>query len=260
MSVAAIRPESIEAEEAALAAVGAPLPSSSAAPARCSDVALAKRLRSKRLGIEPVERHEQRKVADTLRTITNLILAPWSQSVHAWRELQPEAPKVHRTIGAHVLDFFGDMIVERALPNGFCVPTLDGLDYERAASAMRSEQTLNEVCWFIDGKLAIAWNVIKHVEAISLWFEMADEGAHMVTRARAVSDALSGCVRLHPSDGCEWKCEIVPPNGAAQMASRVLNGDPRTVWGRVRPNVKPEADELALIAALNVRHYFVAYV
>lgn len=228
-------------------------PQSSASHDRCSDVALAKRLRNKRLGIQPPRLFESEKVRKTLRTITMLIGGPWTQVGHPWRELQPEAPRLHTTMGAHVIDFLRDQVVLRE--HDF---TIDGLVYERAVSAMRSEQSLNEVCFFIDGKLALAWNVQIHRAVIERWHEM-EEGSKRA-RAKEVATALSGCVRVHPNDRCEWQAAVVPLTGDVQMRSHVKHTEPFTVWGSLRPNVKLEADELALVAALNTRHFFSAYV
>lgn len=232
--------------------------------ARWSDDALAKRLRAKRLGLDVGEEYDPRRsIIDTLREINWLMISPWATVNHPFVEVRPQAPTIRREMGSHVLDLFSDLTKERAQPiGGPMVRTvvLDDLDYERSASMGRSEQMLNEVRWFVDGQLAIAWNVVMHRRAIEVWdVELPQSASTALFNAHR---ALKQCVRVHssiPEDALAFHVaadvyDEITRRGAVTLASKLKHSHPVTVWGNVP--VSPNDDALAKLAALSAVHRF----
>lgn len=255
MTVAKWPDEAVKVLNGALDAMeSSQVQSPSASPGRCSDAVLAKRLRNKRLGIQPPQLFEVRKTLLTLRSIAQLINRPWTQLEHPWHKLQPEAPRLHATMGAGVVDLLRDQIVlrERAY-------MIDGLVYEPAPKA-QNDRAWGEVCFFIDGRLALAWDVQMHRLVIERWHEMKSKKRSDAECVVLVSEALRACLRQHPASCCEWLVSQVSPAGRARVQSHVKYAAPATVWGDVRPNTKSDSDELVLVAALNIQHLFYAYV
>lgn len=261
----AIKPESIEAEEAALAAVGAPLPSSFGSPDRCSDVALARRLRAKRLGVAPETDPKFDKIIFTLREINWLVLSPWAKKDHPWTKGDAKpgetlvAPSITREMGARVIDLFDGHLRARAktMPDDANDVVLDEIDYRRAPSIGRAEQMLNEVRWFIDGQLAIAWNPIAHFKAMEA-YERTSDGF-------ALQRAMRLCWRRNSKREFEFAISLSSvrdsePHNRVLFAGGVRHAKIDCVWGECdKPNYEFK-DGLAFVAALNVVHRFEAHI
>lgn len=259
----------------------------------CSDDDLARRLRAKRLGVTVPSVHEihndpedaaRNAVRATLLSIEELVTAPWDSDTHPFERanLQPHpAPRIHREMGSRVLDYFGDHAPEFVGEPGTGRPMtrvvrLDDVLYERSSSSGRNEQALNEVRWYLDGQLAIAWNVVVHRKVIETWNSdvAASAEANMTSgdpmpSTFNVERMLPKCVRVHAMAENEivfrpsvsvWDKETL--RVSVTISAKVKHGLPMTVWGNV-PVVSGhprDADRfIALIAELSARQQFTAY-
>lgn len=231
---------------------------------RWSDKALAKRLRAKRLKQAAPEEFDPRtSIIATLREIDCLVCAPWEALAHPFTSLLGEHPHkapVKREMGANALALFADL--EQLTTDG--TVRLSGLDvaFERSASAGRTAQHLNEVRWYLNGQLAIAWNVVQHRVLIEQWD--TDFETSPTTAMFNASKALPKCARVHaghPSDAIDFYAiseahDVSSRRGHVTLGAKVRHRHPTTVWGNVPVASDGNGDTLALHAALSSAQRF----